>query len=317
MSRHRRRMPWLLAAGVATIALTAAACGSSGGGSQTSAGSTTGSGTFPVTITAANGPVSVPKRPTRIVSLSATGTEMLFAIGAGKQVIAVDDTSNYPAGVPKTTLNALNPNIEAIAGYQPDLVVTAEDSGGLLDNLKRLSIPTLVEPAAKTLSDSYAQIDQLGRATGHQPAAATVVKNMRAKVSDLLSQVPKRSAPLTYYHELDNTLYTVTSDTFIGQVYKLAGLKDIADATADKAGGYPQLSAEFVLQAKPDLIFLADTKCCAQTAATVTARAGWADLPAVKDKEVVPLDDDIASRWGPRVTVFLQTVIDAVKRAKA
>jgi iron complex transport system substrate-binding protein len=89
----------------------------------------------------------------------------------------------------------------------------------------------------------------------------------------------------------------------------------VADATADKAGGYPQLSAEFLLQSKPDLIFLADTKCCAQTPATVADRPGWRGLPAVKDGHVVALDDDVASRWGPRVTDFLQTVIGAVKRA--
>src|SRR5436309_121346 len=184
------------------------------------------------------------------------------------------------------------PAVEPIAGYQPDLVVAPEDTGGLFDNLKRLSIPALLAPAAKTLDDSYAQIDELGRATGHQPAAADLVKKMRGKVSDLLAQVPKRTRPLTYYHELDNTLYSVTSDTFIGQMYKLAGLRNIADATADKAGGYPQLSAEFVVQSNPDLIFLADTKCCKQTEATVAARPGWGGLRAVKEGHVVLLDDD-------------------------
>src|SRR5436305_4990129 len=204
-----------------------------------------------------------------------------------------------------TKLNALNPSVQSIAGYQPDLVVAAEDTGGLFDNLKRLSIPALLEPAAKVLDDSYAQIQQLGRATGHQPAAADLITKMKAQVSDLIAQVPKRSQPLTYYHELDNTLFTVTSDTFIGEIYKLAGLKNIADATQDKAGGYPQLSAEFVLQSKPDFIFLADTKCCGQTPATVAARPGWGDLPAGKGGHVVPVDDDLASRWGPRVPDFL------------
>jgi cobalamin transport system substrate-binding protein len=312
VSMSRSRAPWFFAAAAVALALVASACGSNSSDNKTaSTGSSTG---FPTTIKAANGEVAIPKRPTRIVSLSATGTEMLYAVGAGKQVVAVDDTSNYPPGTPKTALNALTPNIEAIAGYQPDLVVTAGEAGGILDNLKRLSIPVLLEPAAKNLDDTYSQLDQLGRATGRQPEAASEVKKIRDKVSDLKSQVPKRSTPLSYFHELDNTEFTVTSDTFIGEVYKLAGLRDIADATADKAGGYPQLSAEFILQSKPDLVFLADTKCCAQTPAAVAARPGWADLPAVKNGHVVPLDDDIASRWGPRVTVFLQTVIDAVKK---
>ena len=293
MSISQKQMPRLFAVVIVLLALVAAACGGGGGTKKTNA--------------------SDKQQPKRIVSLSATATEMLYAIGAGKQVVAVDDTSNYPAGVPTTKLNALNPNVEAIAAYKPDLVVAAQDTGGLFDNLKRLSVATLLEPAAKNLDESYAQINQLGTATGHTSAAGDLVKKMRAKVASLVAEVPKRTKPLTYYHELDNTLFSVTSDTFIGQMYKLAGLQNIADATQDKAGGYPQLSAEFVLQSKPDFIFLADTKCCGQSAATVAARAGWGDLPAVTQHHVVPLDDDVASRWGPRVTDFLQVVINATK----
>jgi len=308
----RTRAPRLLAVAIAVLALVAAACGSSGSTkSHAKADSAVG---FPATVKAANGDVTLNKQPTRIVSLSATGTEMLYAIGAGKQVVAVDDTSNYPSGVPVTKLSAQNPNVEAIAAYQPDLVVAAEDNGGLFDNLKRLSIPALLAPAARTFDDSYAQIRQLGRGTGHESGAANVEKTMRDKISGLVAEVPKRTQPVTYYHELDNTLYTVTSDTFIGEVYKLAGLHNVADATQDKAGGYPQLSAEFVLQAKPDSIFLADTKCCGQTPATVAARPGWGDLPAVKEGHVIPLDDDVASRWGPRVPDFLKVIVDATKK---
>ena len=266
-------------------------------------------------MNAANGAEQIPHAPTRIVSLSATATETLFAIGAGKQVVAVDETSNYPPGVPTTKLSSLNPNVEAIAAYKPDLVVAAEDTGGLFDNLKRLSIPALLAPAAKTLDDSYAQILELGKATGHDGEAADVEKKMRGEITDLVAQVPKRTKHVTYYHELDNTLYSVTSDTFVGQLYKMVGLENIADATQDKAGGYPQLSDEFVLKAQPDFIFLADTKCCHQTPATVAARPGWADLPAVKQGHVVPLDDDIASRWGPRVPEFLKIVVGATKGA--
>ena len=307
-ARVRRTVVVVLAA----LAVTAAGCGSGTSPKPAAGGSAGGTG-FPTTVKAANGAVTLAKQPRRIVSLSATGTEMLFAIGAGKQVVAVDDTSNYPPGVPTSKLNALNPNIEAIAAYRPDLVVAASDSGGLFDNLKRLSVPALLAPAATTLDDSYAQIEQLGQATGQQTAATALVRTMRDKISSLVAEVPRRFPAPSYYHELDNTLYTVTSDTFIGQIYKLAGLRNIADATQDKAGGYPQLSAEFVLQSKPDFVFLADTKCCGQTPAAVAARPGWSSLPAVKDGHVVPLDDDVASRWGPRITDFLKAVIDALK----
>jgi iron complex transport system substrate-binding protein len=253
--------------------------------------------------------------PERIVSMSPTATEMLFAIGAGQQVIAVDDQSNFPADVPKTDLSAYEPNVEAIAGYKPDLVVIADDTKDLKSQLETLNIPVSVEPAATTLDESYAQITELGDKSGHRQEADRLVTEMKKEIADLTKTVPQRPAPLTYYHELDNTLFSVTSQTFIGQLYTLAGLQNVADpADADgQSGGYPQLSAEFLVQANPDLVFLADTKCCAQDAAAFGARPGFGGLQAVQGGHVIPLDDDIASRWGPRVVDFLRTVVDSTK----
>jgi len=257
--------------------------------------------------------------PKRIVSMSSTATEMLFAIGAGKQVVAVDDQSNYPASVPKTSLSAYQPNVEAIAGYRPDMVVIAGDTKNLKASLEKLSIPVVHEEAAKTIDESYAQITDLGRRTGHAKAAAALVASMKAKITALVKEVPKRATPLTYYHELDNTLFTATSKTFIGQVYALAGLQNVADpADADNSkAGYPQLSAEYLVKADPDFVFLADTKCCQQTEATFGARPAFGALKAVKEHHVVLLDDDIASRWGPRIVDLLAKVVDVVKAQPA
>ena len=254
--------------------------------------------------------------PRRIVSLSPTATEMLFAIGAGGQVVAVDSNSNYPKEAPKTELSAYEPNIEAIAGYKPDLVVYSDDPGELKAGLDKLSIPLLHQPAATDLDDTYAQLAQLGQATGHADEAGQVAAAMRAEIAKIAAAArPER--PLTYYHELDKNLYTATSKTFIGQLYGQLGMKNIADA-ADKDGtGYPQLSAEYVIKADPDLIFLADTKCCGQSARTVAARDGWDELTAVRTGGVVELDDDVASRWGPRVVDFLKTVAAKVETAEA
>jgi iron complex transport system substrate-binding protein len=257
--------------------------------------------------------------PKRIVSMSPNATEMLFAIGAGKQVIGVDDQSNYPAGVPKTSLSAYTPNVEAIAGYKPDMVVIAGDTKDLKASLEKLSIPVVDEEPAKTIDDSYKQITDLGTRTGHSKAAAALVTSMKDKITSLTKDLPKRTKALTYYHELDNTLYSVTSKTFIGQVYSLAGLQNIADpADADGSkGGYPQLSAEYLVKADPDFVFLADTKCCQQTAATFGARPAFGALKAVKDNHVVLFDDDIASRWGPRIVDLLAQVVAVVKAQPA
>jgi iron complex transport system substrate-binding protein len=273
---------------------------------------------FPVTVEAANGEVTIEAQPERIVSLSPTATEMVFAIGAGEQVVAVDDQSDYPEGVPTTDLSGYSTlfNAEAVANYEPDLVLIADDAGESVDALEAIDIPVLNLTAAATLDDSYEQLDVLGDATGHPAEATELVEEMKADIEDLTADLPRPAEPLTYYHELDNTLFSVTSETFIGQLYALAGLENVADAVEDDAGGYPQLSAEFLVDADPDLIFLADTECCQQTTETLAARPGFADLTAVTDGNVVELSDDVASRWGPRVVDLLRSIIEAVEEVQ-
>jgi iron complex transport system substrate-binding protein len=274
------------------------------------------SGSFPATIAATNGAVVVPARPSRIVSLSPSLTEDLFAIGAGSQVVAVDKQSNYPTAAPTTSLSGFEPNIEAIASYRPDLVVVSDDIKNLVGGLKVLGIPTLLEPAPGTLDGAYSEITQLGAASGRTSDAAALVQAMKTKVMGLLANLPTRAKPLTYYYELDQTLYTVTSHTFVGNLFTSAGMANIADR-AGNSSDYPQLSAEALLSSNPDLIFLADTKCCGQSAATVSARPGYSTIAAVKNGRVVPLDDDIASRWGPRVTDLLAKIVDAERAVPA
>lgn len=266
---------------------------------------------FPVTVNAANGEVTIERRPERIVSLSPTATEMLFAIGAGSQVVAADEYSNYPPEAPDTDLSGYEPNVEAIAALDPDLVVLANDVNDVVASLETLGVPVILSPAAASLDDTYAQIEQLGAATGHVDEAAEVVSAMKSEIQELVGRVPKFDEAPTYYHELDQTYFSVMSETFIGQVYALVGLENIADAA--KAGGaYPQLSAEFIIEADPDLIFLADAKCCGVTAEQVAKRPGWDRITAVRRGAVVELDDDVASRWGPRVVEFLRIVVERV-----
>ncbi|HWC68675.1 MAG TPA: ABC transporter substrate-binding protein [Acidimicrobiales bacterium] len=278
-----------------------------------------GEATFPVTIDAANGSVEITAQPQAVISLSPTATEMLYAIGAGEQVIAVDDQSNHPPEAPMTDLSGFTPNVEAISSYGPDLVVVADDPAGLTDALAPLGIPVLSLPAATVFDDVYTQLEQLGVATGHVGEAAEVVAGMQAQVDEIVAGLPETATPLTYYHELDNTFFSVTSDTFIGQVYGLLGLQNIADAADPDgaAGGYPQLNAEFIITEDPDLIFLADVKCCGESAETIAARPGWADMTAVSTGAVVELDDDVASRWGPRIVDLLGQVSEAVGEVSA
>ena len=246
--------------------------------------------------------------PHRIISLSPTVTEDLFAIGAGKQVVAVDNQSNYPKRAPRTSLSGYTPNKEAIAKYHPDLVLISYDPGNFASQLRQLGIKVVNEAAANNLRQAYREILGLGRLTGHNRGARAVVRSMKKHLAAIVQSVPKTRRHLRVYHELDPTYYSATSDTFIGSVYKLFGFRDIADGAGGTGGGYPQLSGEYILAKNPQIVVLADTKCCQQSLATVAARPGWSTIAAVRHHRVVGMNDDIASRWGPRIVQFARAV---------
>ncbi|MFZ4719293.1 MAG: ABC transporter substrate-binding protein [Ilumatobacteraceae bacterium] len=311
-------------AALTALLLTAAACGSdSSSAGTTSAPETTGVDTTvdttapassaPDTTTASTDEAQAAKA---IVSLSPTATEMLFAIGAGDQVIAVDDQSNYPAEAldKPHDLSGFEPNVEAIAALQPDLVIMQDPT--IQEQLEALGIPVWIGSAAATFDDVYTQIEQLGVATGHVAEAAELVAQMQSDIDAAVQAAPTTSKGLSYYHELDPTLYSLTSNTFAGQVYALFGLTNIADG-AQEGNDYPQLNAEYIVQQNPALVFLADTKCCAESPETVVARPGWDAIDAVAKGDVVALDDDIASRWGPRIVDYVQAVADALAKVPA
>ena len=295
------------------LAGLAGGCGTHSGSAPARQAAASGGGAFPVAVAAVNGTVRIAKRPVAIVSLSPTATEMLYAIGAGPQVKAVDSLSDYPRQAPRTALSAYNPNIEAIVAEKPDLVVASNDIGLLTRRLAAFSVPVLALPAPSNLSGVYTQFRELGQATGHERQAGVAVSAFRATIARIVAAAPHRTRPLTYYYELDQTHYSVTSSTFIGKLLSLLGLKSIADAAKGTAaaGGYPQLSAEFIVKANPDFIILADTLCCHQSAATVAARPGWASLTAVRQHHIIALNDDIASRWGPRLVTLLRILAAA------
>lgn len=314
MMRTRRRLVPLLAL---LPAVLLASCGSPAAANRThKTGGVTRDGSFPASIEAANGEVTIRSRPTAVVSLSPTATEMLYAIGAGPQVKAVDEDSNYPARAPRTKLDGLEPNVEAIASYKPDLVIVSDDSSSLNHQLALLHIPVLDEPAAADLADEYSEFIQIGEATGHPAAARAEVTKLKREIASIVTRAHVKTRA-TYYYEVGIApYYSVTSSTFVGHLLALLGLRSIADAVkgAAASGGYPELNPEFIVKADPDYIFLADTVCCHQSAATVAARPGWSVLSAVEHDRILGLNDNIASRWGPRVVILLRDVAREIER---
>lgn len=268
-----------------------------------------------VVINPAHAASTIPKR---IISLSPSATEILFAIGAGSQVIAVDDLSNFPAKAPITKLSAFSPNVEALVNYKPDLIVLNADAtkaSEVKSALEKLGIKVFLERAPLDLSQAYIEITALGRSTGKISGAQTLISEMKSKISTAIKS-GKTGKKITFFHEIDNTLYSATSDTFIGKVYKDFNLINISDAAANAdSAGYPQLQSEYLIKSNPKIIFLADAQY-GESLETLSKRAGWKGITAIKNKNVVALPEDIPSRWGPRLVEFYEFISQLIVKIK-
>jgi iron complex transport system substrate-binding protein len=261
---------------------------------------------FPVEVTDSVGnTVTLEAPPQSIASLSAGHTEILYAIGAGDQVTAVDSTSDCPQAVndlPK--VDAFTPSVEAIADLQPDLVVIFFDPGDLQASLQNLDIPVLNLAAPASIQGVYDQTELLGEATGHAADAAGLVADMQAAVQSIQSEIGDAVPAPTVFHEIDNTYFTAGPGSFIADLYDILGAQNIADATGQP---FPQMSAEAIIEADPEVIILADEDA-GETPDTVKARPGWGSVSAVQNDRIHIIDPDIVSRPGPRLVEALRTL---------
>jgi iron complex transport system substrate-binding protein len=272
------------------------------------------SSTFPVVVQSGDGAVHIPSRPTRILSLSASATQMLYAIGAGSQVVGVDKYSTYPANAPRTTFTGYETSAEAYLSKRPDLVILAYGTGTVVAQLQKLDIPTLLLPPATSIADSDAQITELGTATGHASGARATIASLAADLTTTARNVGTRAKGATYYVEIDQTYYSATSKTFIGALFSRFGMVNIADAASKTGSAYPQLSAEYVEKSNPEYVFLADTICCGQSPKSFGARPGFGELRAVRDGHVIGVNDSVASQWGPHsLESFVAEIAKAIK----
>ena len=254
-----------------------------------------------------------PERPQRIVSLSPTATEILFAIGAGDQVIAVDEYSYYPPEAPVTDLSGWDPNVEAVLSYEPDLVVISNDSNDLVAGMEAVGIEVLLNPAPADFEGGYASIADIGMTVGRVDEAAALVADLRAEIDAALAEAP--NVPIRIYHELGETHFSASSNSFIGAVYAAMGTVNIADEADVDGYGFPQLTEEYIVEADPELIVITDL--VGYTAEDVAARPGWGEVSAVRYGNIVVVNADIASRWGPRLPQFIAAVAEALQAVAA
>jgi len=268
------------------------------------------SATFPVTVVSGDGAVTVPSRPTRILCLSASATQMLYAMGAGPQVVGVDKYSTYPPNAPRTKFTGAETNAEDYLYLHPDLVIFAYSEGTLVKQLKDLHIPALVLGPASTFAGIDNQIALLGKATGRLAGARAEEGSLNAFLARSASRAANAGKGKTYYIELSPgpDYYTATSGTFIGAELSLFGMRDIANP-AGHGSDYPEISAQYILKANPDYIFLADTVCCKVTVANFARRPGFGSLGAVRLHHVIGVNDSVASQWGPHTVELFVGVI--------
>ena len=249
--------------------------------------------------------------PKRIISLSPSITEILFEIGSGNQVIAVDNLSNYPNEAPITDISAYDPNIEAISLLNPDLVILSYNIKNLKTALKKIGIETIYLPAPLNFEDILDQIDYLGLQTGNEDKAKKLISKMKNRMKTL-QKLRENEKATKIYHEIDPNYYSPSKFSFIGDIYQKLNYKNVADKADISNLGYPKLSPELIISENPDLIVLPgkDNKYVEK----VKLRPGWSYIEAVKKNNFLLTNNDIASRWGPRILNFASILVEYSKK---
>ena len=249
--------------------------------------------------------------PKRIISLSPSITEILFEIGSGNKVIAVDNLSNYPNEAPITDISAYDPNVEAISLLNPDLVILSYNIKNLKAALKKIGIETIYLPAPLNFEDILDQIDYLGLQTGNEDKAKKLISKMKNRMKTL-QKLRENEKATKIYHEIDPNYYSPSKFSFIGDIYQKLNYKNVADKADISNLGYPKLSPELIISENPDLIVLPgkDNKYVEK----VKLRPGWSYIEAVKKNNFLLTNNDIASRWGPRILNFASILVEYSKK---
>jgi iron complex transport system substrate-binding protein len=244
-----------------------------------------------------------------IVSIAPSNTEILFAIGAGNQVVGRDEYSDDPEAARSVTNigSAFDElNTEMIVSLEPDLVLAANiNAPEQVKALENLGITVYYLNNPHTLEEMYGNLEIVAQLTGHEAETATLIESLQKRVAAVDEKIATVSARPSVFYELDSTdpskPWTAGKDTFITLLIERAGGSNIA---ADLES-YPQMSLEQIVAADPEYIILGDSMW-GVTSEMVASRPGWENLSAVKNEKVVPFDDDLVSRPGPRLVDGLE-----------
>jgi len=256
--------------------------------------------------------VSLAAPAQRIVSLAPSNTEILYALGAGSQIVGRDDFSDDPEealSLPSIGGSMGNYNLEAITALNPDLVLAAEiNTPDQVQSLQDLGINVYYLSNPTDLEGMYTNLQIVGQLVGRSKEADSLISNLRQRVSAIDTIIAKATTTPIVFYELDGSEpskpWTTGSGTFLDTLIKQAGG---VNAAAELTGQYGQLSIESLLVQNPDIILLGDA-AYGMTAEQVAARPGWEALKAVQSNQIFGFDDDLVSLPGPRLVDGLETL---------
>jgi iron complex transport system substrate-binding protein len=267
---------------------------------------------FPITITDDAGrQVTIAKQPQRIVSLAASNTEIVYALGLGDKVVGVDKFSNYPPEAQKKPVvgSYSKPDLEQIVAAEPDLILaTGIHVKSAVPEMEKHNLPVVVV-TPKDVATVLSKIELVGKITGRQKEAEALTGEMRAKI-DALQTRAKGAQPVRVFFELSPELHSAGAGTFVNDMITMLGGVNIAAGAGQE---WPQMNQESIFVADPEVILLADHGTAGgQSFETVAARPGWHQLDAVKNKRVHEVDPDLTNRPGPRLVEGLEAIIKAL-----
>ncbi len=248
----------------------------------------------------------------RIVSMAPSNTEILFAVGAGSQVVGRDEFSDYPdqaKSLPSIGGSMGNYSNEQIVALKPDLVLAAGiNTPDQVKSLESLGLTVYYLSNPKTLDDMYKNLEIVAQLTGHESDAETLITSLKARVAAVDAKLANVTDKPIVFYEVDATdpskPYTYGPGTFGDALIQEAGGVNFSDA-AGITDPYPQVSLEQIVKTNPQIIILGDSAYGA-TADAVKARAGWGTIEAVKNSMIFPFDDNLISRPGPRLVDGLE-----------
>jgi len=300
----------LLALVVASAA--AVACGEEGekGTATPTASPAVAEFVFPLTVADSEGrQVTLPEPPRRIITLAASHTETVFAIGAGGRVIATDTYSRYPPeveGLEKVGYLASELSLEKLIELHPDLVVASREQKSLVPRMEELGLTVLVLEEPSTLEGMLGHVETLGQVTGYPQEARALAASLRQRIERVEAKLTDVEEGPRVFYELDPMLFTAGPGTFIDDLLGILKAQNVAQGAGSP---YPQLSQEVIIDRDPEVIILADSgDFGGQSAETVKARPGWGDISAVKNNCIHEVDPYLLSVPSPRLVDGLEAL---------